>query len=176
MPSIHCSSCEDYLRSALSELPHLRDLTIDSLQHSLTFVLDSAHEQGPAREGLVKAVQRVLDAAGYPSYRTQTDGGVDFLRRARNRFGFWKTETGKNEKRHKRHLEHCEACQVEQDQNPGRAEKGEGTSLDAVRVDSASGKDVYRTQLAIEGMTCRYASSSSSHFEFSDHTHLILNA
>lgn len=144
VPSIHCSSCEDYIKSILSELPHLKELSINILQRSLTFVVDSDY---PARTSLVQAVQRLLDTAGYPSYRAQGHHRFSFLRRGKD------AAFGAERRYYERHLAHCTACQAEQD--PSRAEKGEGTSLKTIQIDPRSPQPLYETKLAIEGMTCR---------------------
>lgn len=150
VPSIHCSSCEDYLRSILSGLPHLRNLSVDVPQHSLTFAVDVDHDNYSSREPLVRAVQRLLDASGYVSYRVHTP-----IRSSLRRFA--NAALGTERQLHERHLAHCAACQLEQERS--QAEKGEGTSLTTVKVDNPAPLKLAETRLAIEGMTCRFAIS-----------------
>lgn len=148
VPSIHCSSCEDYLKSVLSGVPHLKELSVNVLHRSLTFAVDFARDDHSSRESLVRAVQLLLDTSGYASYRVR-DSRASFLRR------FMNTVLGKEKRRRERHLAHCAACQAEQDAS--RAEQDEGPSLTTIKVDNRAAPKLVETRLAIEGMTCRFA-------------------
>jgi copper chaperone CopZ len=145
---MHCSSCEDYVKSVLSGVPHLKDLSVNVLQRSLTFAVDFARDDHSSRESLVRAVQLLLDASGYASYRPR-NSRASFFRRLMN------AVLGKERRLRERHLAHCAACQAEQD--PSRADKDEGPSLTTIKVDNRAAPKLVETRLAIEGMTCRFA-------------------
>ena len=142
VPSIHCSSCAEYIRSALSPLP-LRNLTVDIIQRSLSFTFDK--ESDPTQ--ISHAVERLLDDAGY-KVEPPLAPRQSLLQRARNII------PGLERRRRQRHLRHCSACQAEEGMDV--AEKGEGPSLQSIQVHTPKQSKPHETRLSIEGMTCRY--------------------
>lgn len=152
VPSLHCSSCEDHLKSVLSSVPRFRDVSTNVPQHTVTFTIDPGdtddnNTSSLSRNSLVRNVQRVLNASGYASYRDhQRAGGL--FRRLTN------AVLGHERRLHERHLTHCAACQEAPSQHE---EKDDGASLTTVQVDSRAPPKVVETRIAIEGMTCRCA-------------------
>jgi copper chaperone CopZ len=152
VPSLHCSSCEDHLKSVLSSVPRLRDLSTNVPQHTVTFTIDpddpdDNNTSSLSRKSIVRSVQHVLNASGYASYREQQRAGGLF-RRLTN------AVLGHERRLHERHLTHCAACQETPSQHE---EKDDEASLTTVQVDSRAPPKVVETRIAIEGMTCRCA-------------------
>ncbi|KAF8323396.1 hypothetical protein DL93DRAFT_695986 [Clavulina sp. PMI_390] len=143
----------DYLKPLLSELPHLREVSVNVIQQTITFAIDAA---ASSNESVIKAAQRLLEAAGYPSYRPHAPTRPSFLSRFLSRRGA--------RTRHERHMAHCAACQAEEN-DAGRHEKAEGpsSSLELVKIDTTPVGPLYETKLSIEGMTCRQVSPTTIH-------------
>lgn len=152
VPSLHCSSCEDHLKSILSSVPRLRDVSTNVPQHTVTFTIDPGdtddnNTSSSLRKSLVRNVQRVFNASGYASYREHQRAGGLFRR-------LTDAVLGHERRLHQRHLTHCAACQEAPSQHE---EKDDGASLTTVQVDSRAPPKVVETRIAIEGMTCRCA-------------------
>ncbi|SRR5258708_35977893 len=147
VPSIHCASCESYIKTLLSPLS-LESLDVDHIKRTLTYSVPDGIE-APSRESLLRTIQRTLYTAGYGAEDTGNETGIRSPGQRVYDFFF-----GGRYKRHKRHLRHCSACR--QESNELQETASATPKLRGVLVDDPSKAQVQETRLCIEGMTCSY--------------------
>ncbi|KDQ20362.1 hypothetical protein BOTBODRAFT_395063 [Botryobasidium botryosum FD-172 SS1] len=151
VPSIHCSSCEAYLKSILSPLS-LHNLSIDLGQRSLSFSSDEIT--------LVSRVEHLLGEAGYHVESTTPPAPHDWSSRFRRLFH-------SDARARRRHMKHCTVCQEglqlsEKSTQAASSYEESKPGLQAIQIGSSAPPSLLRTTLSIEGMTCSACTSSIS--------------
>ncbi|KAF8338088.1 haloacid dehalogenase-like hydrolase-domain-containing protein [Cantharellus anzutake] len=143
VPSIHCESCGNFIKTLLSSLP-LGPLEVNHIKRTLSFSVGDGVDV-TSLDSLVISVYRRLYQAGYEA------SGIDDRLATRNlgqrMYDFF--SSGPRARR-RCHLRHCFACQQESFQ-------GVPSSMPAlleVKVDDPSKVQAQETVLSIEGMTC----------------------
>ncbi|KAF9513562.1 hypothetical protein BS47DRAFT_1457376 [Hydnum rufescens UP504] len=151
VPSIHCSSCEAYVRSVLSSLP-IRSLSVDLIRHTLSYMLPNGADPATG-ESVLHSVRRLLSDGGY-DVESPKPLKQPFFQRVKHVF------LDSERRHHQRHLRHCSACQAEAAGDPSIADKKEGPSTLEVRIHDPSKAKLQETRLSIEGMTCSSCSGA----------------
>lgn len=151
VPSIHCASCEEYLRSLLSTLP-LRNLSVDFITKHLSFSSATDVESGADDVALIGDVERILCHAGYevqPAIPTSSRPSTSWVK--------WLSRFGPNVFRARRHLQHCVACRTGGSEKTilPESELEKQTPLEGIQISSNVELDLRQTRLSVEGMTCR---------------------
>ncbi|KAF8338087.1 uncharacterized protein EI90DRAFT_2539192 [Cantharellus anzutake] len=143
VPSIHCESCEKYIKTLLSPLS-LGSLEVSHIKRTLSFSVAEGIDATPL-DSLLPTVCRTLYEAGYePSGVYNRATASNLVHRLYGSF------FGGNRMRRRSHLRHCFACQQESFQ-------GSASSVPVlldVKVDDPSEAQVQETRISIEGMTC----------------------
>lgn len=136
--NMHCPSCIDTIRAALTNVPSVHNLTVSLLLHRITFNVDSKRSAS-----VIEHVKRILRTEGFsvatpdePEEPESDELPTGFLGRLVGKRREVRAEK-REEARRRQHLEHCEQCRAE-----------------ALGVSEKKDAGTLKTTLSIEGMTC----------------------
>ena len=167
--NMHCPSCVETITSLLRSLPHLIDVHISLLLHTVTFGIDgtvvgsTSTSQRPYPEIIGAVMELLSNQGGFIIDEAEWQGGrLDWQKGYTGRWLMGREDIAKGsvskeeETRRRTHLEHCQACR----EGDVKHEKQGLFHHNNINAEGMVLERLRETTILIEGMTCSSCSST----------------